>query len=122
MHRAHLRLAVTLPLFILVSGLPSALGAQTELPLQHLLETEIAREVAMRADDPFGSQSTRKIANMIMAFQLADQGKLDLDKRILVGRDAYHTGSGVLQYHDPGALLTLRDLVTEMIITSDNAA
>ncbi len=31
-------------------------------------------------------------------------------------------GTGVLQYHDLGFRPTLRDVITEMIITSDNTA
>ena len=47
---------------------------------------------------------------------------LNLDERITVRRSDVRTGTGVLQYHDPGMTLTVRDLITEMIITSDNTA
>src|SRR5436190_1327751 len=59
---------------------------------------------------------------IVMAFQSADQGTIDLDERVQVRRSDFRTGTGVLQYHDPGTSLTVRDLITQMIITSDNTA
>src|SRR5688572_25451835 len=70
----------------------------------------------------FSSQSTRKIPIMILAFQSADQGTLSLDERVEIQRSDFRYGTGVLQYHEPGMSLTVRDLITEMIITSDNTA
>jgi beta-lactamase class A len=112
--------------------------AQPNGRLQQLLEPEIARiparvgvfvkhlrtgeEASIRADEIFSSQSTRKIPIMILAFQAADQGTLNLDERVEIRRSDFRTGTGVLQFHDPGMSLTVRDLITEMIITSDNTA
>jgi beta-lactamase class A len=39
-----------------------------------------------------------------------------------VRRADYRGGSGVLRYHDAGLQPTVRDLITQMIITSDNTA
>jgi beta-lactamase class A len=79
-------------------------------------------EVAIRADEMFNSQSIRKIPIMILAFQSAEEGKLNLSERMEIRRSDFRTGTGVLQYHDPGTSVTVRDLITEMIITSDNTA
>ena len=54
--------------------------------------------------------------------QLADRGDLRLDERFTLDRSHFRHGTGVFQYHDVGAQPTLRDLITEMIITSDNTA
>jgi len=122
---------------ILICCIPAF--AQRKLtPLERLLEAEAARipakvgiyvkhlptgeEAAIRADDLFNSASTRKIPIMIMAFQQFEQGKLDLRERVTIQRSDFRGGTGVLQYHDPGDVLTLHDLLTEMIITSDNTA
>jgi beta-lactamase class A len=103
-----------------------------------LLEAEVARlpaevgiyvkdlttgeEAGVRADKAFNSASVIKIPVMMRAFQLADRGLLDLDARHEVTRGDLVPGSGVLQHHDLGARPTLRDVLTEMIITSDNTA
>jgi len=79
-------------------------------------------EVAIRADEIFSSQSIRKIPIMILAFQSAEEGKLNLSERVEIRRSDFRIGTGVLQYHDPGTSVTVRDLITEMIITSDNTA
>ncbi len=43
-------------------------------------------EAAVRADDSFNSQSVIKIPIMVRAFQLAEQGRLNLDERVTLGR------------------------------------
>src|SRR5215475_3006391 len=121
---------------ILLSSIPAL--AQPETALERLLQAEVAKMparvglyvkhlgtgeiVSIRGDEIFSSQSTRKIPIMILAFQSADQGKLNLDERVEIRRSDFRGGTGVLQYHDPGMSMTVRDLITEMIITSDNTA
>lgn len=53
---------------------------------------------------------------------MAERGELDLSRRTALTRAHLRHGTGVLQYHDLGLAPTLGDLVTEMIITSDNTA
>jgi len=112
--------------------------SQSKDGLERLLLAEVARlparvgvyvkslntgeEVAIRADEIFSSQSTRKIPIMILAFQSAEEGTLNLSERVEIRRSDFRTGTGVLQYHDPGTSVSVRDLITEMIITSDNTA
>jgi hypothetical protein len=79
-------------------------------------------EAQVGADAAFNSMSVIKVPVMVRAFQLAEQGSLSLDKRIEITRERLRDGSGVLQYHDMGLAPTLRDLITQMIITSDNTA
>jgi beta-lactamase class A len=121
---------------ILLSSIPAV--PQQKPALERLLQAEVARmparvglyvkhlgtgeEVSIRGDEIFNSQSTRKIPIMILAFQSADQGRLNLDERVEIRRADFRGGTGVLQYHDPGMSMTVRDLITEMIITSDNTA
>ena len=95
------------------------LPARTAVYLKHLKTGE---EVAIRADDAFNSQSVIKIPIMVRAFQLAETGKLNLDERVTLGRAELRDGSGVLQFADLGLEPTLRDLILQMIITSDNLA
>ena len=113
-------------------------AASHEAGLQALLDAELARfpakagihvkhlktgeEAAVRGDETFNSASVIKIPIMVLAYQLAEQGKLTLDARVTMTKADYRGGSGVLRTHDPGLQPTVRDLITQMIITSDNSA
>lgn len=128
--------------FLTVSALGVALltcgpTAQSR-PLQSLLEAELAsfpattgvyvkhlttgEEAGVRADQDFSTASVIKLPFMVRAHQLADRNQLDLDERITLTRAHLRHGTGVFQYHDAGLQPTLRDAITEMIITSDNTA
>ena len=93
--------------------------ARTGVYVKHLATGE---EAAVRADEGFSGASVIKIAILIRAFQLADEGTLDLNERVEIRRADLRDGSGVFQYHDLGATPTYRDLLTQMVITSDNTA
>jgi reactive intermediate/imine deaminase len=95
------------------------LAAHTGVYLKHLSTGE---EVAIRADDAFNSQSVIKIPIMVRAFQLAEMGTLNLDERVTLGRAELRDGSGIFQFADIGLAPTVRDLILQMIITSDNTA
>ena len=80
------------------------------------------REVAIRADEPMNTASVIKIPVMILAFRDADAGRLDLDERYTIRAEDLRRGTGLLQGFAVGLSPTLRDLITQMIITSDNTA
>jgi len=93
--------------------------ARTGLYVKHLATGE---EAAVRGDESFSSASVIKLAIMVRAYQMADAKTLDLNERVTIGRADLRDGSGVLQFHDLGLAPTYRDLITEMVITSDNTA
>ena len=93
--------------------------ARTGVYVKHLGTGE---EASVRGDESFSSASVIKIPILIRAFQLADDGALDLGERVTIRRADLRDGSGILQFHDLGATPTWRDLLTEMVITSDNTA
>ena len=93
--------------------------ATTGLFVKHLTTGE---EVAIRADQSFNSQSVIKIPIMVRAFQLADAGTLNLDERLTLTRADLRDGTGIFQNLDLGSSPTLRDLIQQMIVTSDNTA
>ena len=97
----------------------SRFPARAGVYVKHLMTGE---EAAVNADDAFSSASIIKLTIMARAFQLVDQGKINLDERVVIRRAELRDGSGVLQYHDLGLAPTIRDLITEMVITSDNVA
>lgn len=96
-----------------------ALDAQTALYAKHLPS---GQTIAIRADDPVNALSIIKLAIMVLAYRDAKAGALDLDERYQIRPEDLRLGSGVLQAFAPGLQPTYRDLVTQMIITSDNTA
>jgi beta-lactamase class A len=94
-----------------------ALDARSTLYARHLPS---GREIAIRADEPVNTLSVIKLPIMVLAYQDADAGRLDLDERYTLGPEDMRRGSGLLQTFDLGLQPTYRDLVTQMIITSDN--
>lgn len=95
------------------------LDAVSSLYAKHL---PTGREIAVRADRPMNTLSVIKIPVMVQAFRDAEAGRLDLSSRHVVEPDDMRRGSGLLQTFAPGLNPTLGDLVTQMIITSDNTA
>ncbi|HEX3868383.1 MAG TPA: serine hydrolase, partial [Gemmatimonadaceae bacterium] len=122
--------ACLLPLF--------AAGAQTTSGLQKTLDAELARfpgragiwvkhlttgeEAGVRADESFNSASVIKLSVLALAFQLVDKHTLSLAERITINAEDFRGGSGIFHYNDPGLQPTLRDVLLQMIITSDNTA
>lgn len=80
------------------------------------------REIAVRADRPMNTLSVIKIPIMVQAFRDVESGRLSMDDRHEVRPEDLRRGSGLIQTFDVGLNPTLRDLVTQMIITSDNTA
>ena len=96
-----------------------ALPARTSLYAKHLPS---GREIAVRPDEPMNALSVIKIPVMVLAYRDAEAGTLDLDERYPIRPEDLRRGSGLLQTFAPGLTPTYRDLVTQMIITSDNTA
>jgi beta-lactamase class A len=96
-----------------------SLQAQSSFYAKHLVT---GTEIAVRADVPMNTASVIKIPVMILAFRDADARKLNLDERYRIRPEDRRRGSGLLQTFAPGLEPTLRDIVTQMIITSDNTA
>ena len=93
--------------------------------LQPLLEAEIARfpgvagihvkhlgtgeEAGVRADEDFNTASVIKIPVLVLAYQKAGRGELDLDRRLTIGKADVRGGSGIFRYNDVGLTPTVRD-------------
>src|SRR5512144_23044 len=135
---------LVIPLSLFVVLVASCAGAQTPAPVtpRQRLDTELARitrslnttwgiyaksietgeEIAIDADRQMDTMSVIKIPLMAEVFQQVKEGKLALDTRYTVTKDDMLPGTGVLRSLDPGAVVTVKDLVTLMIIVSDNTA
>lgn len=68
------------------------------------------------------SASTIKVWILLEALRQARDGELCLDEKYTMSRERYCDGSGVLRHLSEGLVLTLKDLLTLMIIVSDNSA
>ncbi len=68
------------------------------------------------------SASVIKIPVLVLAFQMAERGELKLDERVTVRKEDIRGGSGIFRHHDAGLQPTFRDVLLQMIITSDNTA
>jgi beta-lactamase class A len=83
---------------------------------------ETGEEIAVDADRQMETMSTIKIPLMIEAFEQIKAGKFKLtDKYTFVEKDS-EPGTGTIQRLDYGAVMTVKDLITMMIIVSDNTA
>ena len=69
---------------------------------------------------PMNALSVIKIPIMVVAYRDSESGRLDLDQRHTVTREELRRGSGLLQTFAPRLSPTLRGIVRQMIITSDN--
>ena len=96
-----------------------ALNAKTSFYAKHLPS---GREIAIRADEPMNALSVIKIPIMVLAYRDADAGALDLEERYQIQPEDMRRGSGLLQSFATGIEPTYRDIITQMIITSDNTA
>ncbi len=106
--------------------------------LTALMEAELARfparagfyvknlatgeEASVRGNDHFESASTIKLATLVLAYRMAEAGQLNLSDRIVLKPEDMRGGSGVFRYKGPGINPSVRDLLMEMVITSDNTA
>src|SRR5436189_1886750 len=83
---------------------------------------DTGEEIAIDADRQMETMSTIKIPLMIEAFEQIKAGKFKLTDKYTLVADDIRPGTGIIQRLDPGAVLTVKDLITLMIIVSDNTA
>lgn len=78
--------------------------------------------ISIDVDAPMPSASLIKLPILACALQQAEAGRLDLGRRIPLSSDDQVAGNGVLRHLAPGLEPTVHDLLTLMIIVSDNTA
>lgn len=77
---------------------------------------------SINGDECFYAASIIKVPIMAAVFAAAEKGVVRLGDRLPLRRDDIVGGSGVLQFMSPGIELPIYDLLTLMIIQSDNTA
>jgi beta-lactamase class A len=83
---------------------------------------ETGEEVTLNADRPAETMSVIKIPLMVEAFREIDEGRFKLTDRVTLEDAAKRPGTGVLKSLDAGDSITIKDLLTLMMIVSDNTA
>ena len=76
----------------------------------------------VNGDEPFPMASTFKIPILATACRQLTDGAISLDSRVPLRDEDKSLGSGILPFFESGLEPTLRDLLTLMIIISDNTA
>jgi len=88
----------------------------------YMKHVESGKEIAIDADKIYPLGSVFKIALVLEVFRQADEGLISMDEKLKLESRNYCIGTGILQYLTPGMELTVRDLITLMIIATDNTA
>jgi beta-lactamase class A len=80
------------------------------------------KTVAMDADRPVQTASVIKLAILFEAMEQVRAGKAHWDEKVTLAKGDGVSGSGVLTFFDTPLTLTLKDVLTMMVIVSDNTA
>jgi beta-lactamase class A len=88
----------------------------------YMKNLKTGEELALDADSIHETFSVIKVPIMAEVLRQAETGKFSLDDRITLKASDARLPSGVLYTMQPGLNPTIRDLITLMIIISDNAA
>jgi beta-lactamase class A len=83
---------------------------------------ETGEEVTLNADRVMDTMSVIKLPLMVEAFRQIEAGKFSLSDRYSLRGSDKRPGTGVLRRLDDGGSLTIKDLLTLMIVVSDNTA
>lgn len=80
------------------------------------------RTVSLNADAPVQTASVIKLAVLYEALEQIRAGKAHFEDRITLQHSDQVSGSGILPFFDTPHALTFKDVLTMMIIVSDNTA
>jgi beta-lactamase class A len=78
--------------------------------------------VALDSDQPVQTASVIKLAILFEAMEQVRDGKAHWNEKLTLKKDDGVSGSGVLTFFDTPLTLTLKDVLTMMVIVSDNTA
>ena len=99
----------------LVTAFPGTMGVAVR-------DIASGQQISVNGDKLFPMASAYKIPILVEVFRQVEAGKFSLEDRIELTADDRTLGSGILTLMTPGLKPTVHDLVTLMIILSDNQA
>ena len=94
-------------------------GIELGVAIRHI---ESGEEAMHNADSLFVLASAVKVPVLVEAFHQVEAGGLRLDERLFLRQESKVLGSGLLTFMEDGLCPTVKDLLTLMIIISDNTA
>ena len=125
-----------LAVILFVVAAPTTLLAQADTSLEAQLATLIqahhghvtvyahdlksGRIVAMNENVPVPTASVIKLTVLFEALKQIQEGKVHLDDKLTLTKENQVEGSGVLMFFDVPQTLTLKDVLTMMVVVSDN--
>ena len=83
---------------------------------------ETGEQIAIDADRQMETMSTIKIPLMVEVLEQVKAGRFKLTDKYTFAEKDVQPGTGTIQRLDYGAVMTVKDLITMMIIVSDNTA
>ncbi len=83
---------------------------------------ESGEEFSWRGDEKLYAASVIKLYIMAAAFAMIERGELDPDRIVVMKKEYYVPSCGAVAYMHEGLEVTVMDLITLMIIFSDNTA
>lgn len=86
----------------------------------YLKDLATGRAADRRGDVAVPSASTRKIAILMAALRAVHAGRLSLDQPVVIQQKFQISDSGCFQLLRPGFTVTLQDVLTMMMVVSDN--
>lgn len=102
-----------------IADLAAEEGVEIGFAARHV---QSGRSIELNAEDPFPTASVFKVPVMLEVLRQIEEGRLALDQRLELLTEDKTLNTGVLLTLDDGLRPTLRDLMTLMIIISDNTA
>ena len=100
---------------VIAASHPGKLGLYAE-------DLATGQTVALNADTPVPTASVIKLAILYEALEQIREGKAHFEDKLTLTRDDQVSGSGILPLFDTPQSLTLKDVLTLMIVLSDNTA
>jgi beta-lactamase class A len=88
----------------------------------YAVQLNTGKSIALNADDPVQTASVIKLAILYEAMEEVRDGKAHWDEKIVLKAGEAVGGSGMLHFFDAPMTLTLKDVLTMMVIVSDNTA
>ena len=88
----------------------------------YIKSLDTGEEIAINADRQMDTMSVIKIPLMAEVFQQIKDGTFALTDKYTLMKEDILPGTGVMRSLDPGDTFTVKDLLTLMIIVSDNTA
>lgn len=102
-----------------IATVTSAAGGTWGVVVEDL---DTGKKIALNEHERFLAESVIKIPIMAAAFQAAEDKRFHLSDKLVLQREDLVGGSGVLEYLTPGIELPIYDIITLMIVLSDNTA